>query len=353
MFYNVFKLFLIASCSFATFANAVNPNVANLPEPVSNNAVAMVNTTDGQYLISFMGLGQGKTYKDVHNKVWAVNLNDNMWQAKKPVPSSLPLSGRLASVAIGVDEFAYLFGGYTVSADHQEISSPDSFQYDVLTDSYKTLAPMPVPVDDSVALVYQQRYIYLISGWHNAGNVNLVQIYDIKNNTWQQGSPFLGIPVFGQAGAISNNTMVICDGVMVEAQLLKRRTYKGISQCLKGQIDPKQPKNIDWQLIQHPTGVSRYRMAAAGQENKLYFVGGSSNPYNYSGVGYDGQPAPASAELWTYSVDTNQWQVQPVNSKTMDHRGLIMINNEMLTIGGMNDKQQVIDTVTIHVIPPS
>lgn len=25
---------------------------------------------------------------------------------------------------------------------------------------------MPVPVDDSVALVYRDRYVYLVSGWH-------------------------------------------------------------------------------------------------------------------------------------------------------------------------------------------
>lgn len=344
-----FLLLTIGLNAFIAFSSAAN--IANLPEPVSNNAVAMVNTEQGKFIISFMGLGQGKTYQDVHNKVWALSVKENTWQEKQPVPSSLPLAGRLASVAIGVGRFAYLFGGYTVSADHQEISSPDSFQYDVLNDSYKKLAPMPVPVDDSVALVYQQRYIYLISGWHNAGNVNLVQIYDIKTNTWQQGSPFLGVPVFGQAAAISGNTMVICDGVMVQPQLLKRRTYKAISQCLKGVIDTKQVNKIDWQLLQHPTGVSRYRMAAAAHDDKLYFVGGSSNPYNYNGMGYNGKPAPASAEVWVYSLADTQWQVKPLGVKTMDHRGLIILNNKMLIIGGMNDQQKVVNSVTSHSIP--
>jgi hypothetical protein len=41
---------------------------------------------------------------------------------------------------------------------------------------------MPVPVDDDISLPYQSRYIYLISGWHNDGNVNLVQLYDTKTN---------------------------------------------------------------------------------------------------------------------------------------------------------------------------
>ena len=49
---------------------------------------------------------------------------------------------------------------------------------------------MPVPVDDSVALSYKERYIYLISGWHNDGNVNLVQVYDTKKQYMAAGVAF-------------------------------------------------------------------------------------------------------------------------------------------------------------------
>ena len=129
----------------------------------------------------------------------------------------MPLKGRLASTAVGLGEYAYIFGGYTVDSDHTEISSPDVYRFDIKNNTYKHLASMPVPVDDSVAISYKERYIYLISGWHNDGNVNLVQVYDTKNNTWQQASPFLGEPVFGQAAAISGNTIVICDGVKTQA----------------------------------------------------------------------------------------------------------------------------------------
>jgi hypothetical protein len=134
-----------------------------LPEAVSNNAVASVSTDSGNYLLSFMGLGKGKTHLDVHNKVWALKLNTtlsvNSWQQKSPVPSSLPLKGRLASIAVGVKDKAYLFGGYTVAEDHTEVSSPDNFAYQVTTDHYTKIANTPVPVDDAIALVYQQRFI--------------------------------------------------------------------------------------------------------------------------------------------------------------------------------------------------
>ncbi|WNC71966.1 kelch repeat-containing protein [Thalassotalea psychrophila] len=333
--------------SVFSFIAIANPLVLpNLPEPVTNNAVAQVTTSQGDYLISFMGLGGNKTYKDVHNRVWALKLGNKQWQSKNPVPASLPLPGRLASVAVGVGPYAYVFGGYTVASDHQEISSPDVYRYDVVKDTYKVLPSMPVPVDDSVALVYQQRYIYLVSGWHNAGNVNLVQVYDIKNNSWQQASPFLGKPVFGQAGAIVGNTLLVCDGVIVQPQLLKRRTYQDIAQCLKGTIDESNPLKIDWQLVEHPTGQGRYRMASAGVNGSILFIGGSTNPYNFNGMGYNGIAAPATSEIWLFDPNTNKWIMQlGSHDKSMDHRGLLIYKSQLIIVGGMDDNQQVVNSV--------
>ncbi|WP_394173826.1 Kelch repeat-containing protein [Thalassotalea litorea] len=325
-----------------------------LPEPVTNNAVAKVSNPDGEYLISFMGLGAGKTYKDVHNRALALKIGDSTWQSIASVPASLSLPGRLASVAVGVNEYAYLFGGYTVAKDHSEISSPDVFRYDIRHDRYKRLAPMPVPVDDSVALVYQQRYIYLVSGWHNAGNVNLVQVYDILTDSWQQASPFLGQPVFGHAGAIIGGHMIICDGVKVVPKLNARREYAPEGQCLSGIIDDKNPLDIDWRLIPHPTGYGRYRMAAGATNSHFVFVGGSENPYNYNGVGYNGVPSKANGDIWLYSAKDSHWQVitaGDANPATMDHRGLITVGEHLLTIGGMNSNQKVLNNVEILELP--
>ncbi|WP_371187918.1 Kelch repeat-containing protein [Thalassotalea maritima] len=319
-----------------------------LPEPVTNNAVAKVSTQQGDYIVSFMGLGVGKTYQDVHNKVWSLKLGDNEWQAKTPVPSSLPLKGRLASIAAPVGDYIYLFGGYTVGADHSEISSPDSFRYDVINDQYQPIATMPVAVDDSVALVYQNRYIYLISGWHNAGNVNLVQIYDTQSNTWQQGSPYLGEPVFGHAAAISDNVIVVCDGVKVQANLLQRRSYAMVNQCLKGEIESGSPARIDWQQIPHPTQVGRYRMAASEYRGKMIFVGGSTNAYNYNGIGYNGEPSQPTSQIWLFDAKTNTWQVARDVVSSMDHRALLQLDNQLVTIGGMQENQQVSQKVLVH-----
>ncbi|MBL1383270.1 MAG: galactose oxidase [Colwellia sp.] len=326
--------------------SALLASIPALPEPVANNAVAKVTAQNNTYFLSFMGLASNKQFSDVHNKVWALKLGESQWQAKLAVPSSLPIKGRLASTAVGIGKYAYVFGGYTVAADHTEISSPDVYKYNITTNSYTQLKSMPVPVDDSVALSYKERYIYLISGWHNDGNVNLVQVYDTKNNTWQQASPFLGEPVFGQAAAISGNTIVICDGVKTQANPSSRRSFSGVAQCLKGTINANNPQKIDWRTLPHPTGEAHYRMAATSYNGHIYMLAGSSNPYNYNGIGYNKQPAPASRHVWRFNIKNNTWQVmQPLKTATMDHRGLLEHNGILYRIGGMNNQQQVINDV--------
>lgn len=325
-------------------SSSVMAQLPALPEAVANNAVAQVTVDNDTYLLSFMGLGAGKTYKDVHNKAWALRVGDEKWREISPVPSSLTLKGRLASIAVGVGELTYIFGGYTVAKDHTEISSPDNFVYSVANDSYTTIAKTPVPVDDAIALVYQARYIYLISGWHNDGNVNLTQVYDIKTNSWQQASPFYGAPTFGHAGGIVENKMLVCDGVAVKPRTEARRTFAVKAQCFSGTIDKQNPLKIDWRIVEHPTGVSRYRMAAVGRVNsaEIIFIGGSTNPYNYNGIGYNGEPATPDNRIWIFNTISTQWHLKASATGTMDHRGLIELGNRFYTIGGMVNNQTVI-----------
>jgi N-acetylneuraminic acid mutarotase len=343
MFLKLYKALFFAAALWSVILPSVAESLPDLPEPVSNNAVAKVSTSSADYLISFMGLAERKDYASVHNRVWVLKVGNDTWQSGKPVPSSLPLKGRLAGVAVGVANNAYVFGGYTVAQDHTEISSPDNFRYNPATDQYTKIARTPIPVDDAVALVYLQRYVYLISGWHNDGNVNLVQVYDVDTDSWFQASPFLGTAVFGHAGAILHNKMLICDGVVVKAQQQKRRTFESEAACYLGLIDSKKPTKIDWRLLQHPTGQARYRMAATGSEQhqKLVFWGGSANPYNYNGVGYNGKPSSPSSKLWVFDIESSKWTIFNREFASMDHRGLLELNGEFIVLGGMSYSQEV------------
>lgn len=351
---SLLALFSLLSCTIALASDNAETKSPPLPQPSANNAVATLNIDDTQFVFSFMGLFDGKTHHDVHNKAWQLKIENDepaTWQAIPDVPSSLSLKGRLASVAVGVNDSVYLFGGYTVASDHSEISTPDVYKYNPITATYSALRSMPVPVDDAVALVYQSRFIYLISGWHNDGNVNLVQIYDTKQNTWQQGSPFLGKPVFGHAGGIVDNVMVVCDGVSIIPHENKRRSFGAETACFRGEINKETPTKIDWRVIEHPTKKSRYRMASAGDNERMliHFVGGSTTPYNYNGIGYDGKPAEPDNAIWSYDITNNSWSVVHSSHSTMDHRGLLNIKGTWYTVGGMKENQTVTGDTVPHI----
>jgi len=344
---------LVATALITTSVNASQLNLSNMPKSVANNSVAYVTVNNQDFLLSFNGLLANKTYKDATNLAFRLDVSSNQWQQISSVPMQFPtdnLIGRLASIAIGINEHAYIFGGYTVAKDHSEVSVPDVYKYHAKSDKYQQLAPMPVPVDDTVALVYQQKYIYLVSGWHNSGNVNLVQAYNTETNTWSQATPFPGKPVFGHAAGIVENTMIVCDGVKIEFHQQKRRSYAPEAACYKGVISADNPEKIDWFTLEHPTGIGRYRMAAVGNEenNEIIFVGGSDNPYNYNGIGYNGKPSEPDSSIWIYNVDKQQWSFKRSKVATMDHRGLLIVKGKWITLGGMLKNQQVTNQVIEH-----
>lgn len=318
---------------------------APLPVAISNNAVASLKAGRREYLVSFNGLGEGKTHADTLASTWIYDSRSRDWTEADPVPGEV---GRLASVAAAADGRVYIFGGYTVAGDGAEVSTPWTHAFDPRKRRFEERAPMPVPVDDAVAVTFDDRYIYLVSGWHDLGNVNLVQRYDTRKNTWVQATPIPGPAVFGHAGGIVGNTIVYCDGVTVEAHDDRARDFVAVPDCYLGIIDDEDGRRIDWRSVDYHPGLPRYRMAAAGVAavNGVLFLGGSENPYNYNGVGYDGQPSEPAGGALLFDIDTQSWRELGFEGEaTMDHRGLVPFAGHWLTVGGMASGQRVTDRV--------
>lgn len=337
-------LFVVTACGRDSGQKLLWQEVNKLPEPVSNNAVASVAVGESLFVYSFMGISEDKTYKDIHSKAFKYNVEKNTWRRIEDVPGD---SGRLAATAATVGEKIYIFGGYTVAKDGSESSVPDVYLLDPLTDDFSLISKMPVPVDDAVSLVYKDRYIYLISGWHNNDNVNNVQIFDTHNNQWQQATPFPGPPVFGHAGGIAGNKIVIADGVkVVEGEKEGVRSFIMSPESWLGIIKNGDIAEINWKKLPEHPGDARYRMAAIGDEEKIIFAGGSSNPYNYNGIGYNGKPSVPDSSIFAYSLKDSAWQelaTAPV--ATMDHRSLIKAGKWFYLVGGMLNQQEVSDRV--------
>ena len=324
--------------------------LSSLPEPVTNNAVATVTVGPRQFVVSFNGLGAGKTYRDTRSSTYVLDVELGTWEEAAPVPGDV---GRLASAAVAVGERAFVFGGYTVAEDGTEVSTPWVHAFDPIEGTYEARAPMPVPVDDMVTVVYQDRYVYLLSGWHDVGNVNLVQLYDTDEDRWVQATPIPGAAVFGHAGGIVGGSIVYCDGVAVRANAMRRRDFVAQAACFAGTIDPSDRRRIDWRTIDPHPGPPRYRMAASGvaDRNGVLFVGGTDNPYNYDGIGYDGRPATPVAGGMLLDLETLSWRVLPQDTApTMDHRALVPLAGGWATVGGMRGDRTVSADVVAFTI---
>ena len=328
--------------------NILAENIAGLPIPVSNNAVTTVNVEDRQFVVSFAGLGEGRGHSDTLSMTLVLDSESGRWRESTPLPGGV---GRLASVAASVGELAYVFGGYTVASDGSEESLPYVHTFDPVTEEFTELSGMPVPVDDALAVTYSDRFIYLISGWHDLGNVNLVQRYDVVSDTWVQAMPILGKSVFGHAGGIVGNRIIYCDGVAVRPFADRSRDFVANDECFFGIIDESDSRRIDWRLVPSHPGLPRYRMAAAGIDslNAVVFIGGSENPYNYNGIGYDGEPSEPVGGALLFDLDSLSWRELSIDGPaTMDHRGLVPYGDRWLTVGGMLADQEVTDQVITY-----
>jgi len=319
-----------------------------LPNPVTNNAVVSVQSGSAEFVISFAGLGVGRSHADTLAVTYVFDSRTNEWTEAGPLPGG---TGRLAAVAAAANDLAYVFGGYTVAKDGTEVSTPWVHAFDPVSRSFEELQPMPVPVDDAVAVTYDDRFIYLISGWHDLGNVNLVQLYDTQTGNWVQATPTPGRGVFGNAGGIVGNTIVYCDGVAIEVHADRRRDFVPSDECFTGLIDKHDPRRIDWRTMPAHPGSPRYRMAAAGitRLNSVVFVGGSDNPYNYNGIGYNGEPSQPLGDILRYDLQRQSWSTYSSGAAgSMDHRALVGFRGAWLTVGGMLGDQRVTDRVVAY-----
>ena len=318
-----------------------------MPVPVANNSVALTGDRNHYRIYSFLGLLSGKTWSDVTDRAFEYDSLRQGWQEIDPVPGG---QGRLAGTAQTVAGKVYVLGGYTVAEDGSEVSWPGVYQLDPQSKLYTELSPMPVPVDDTVSAVYQDRYIYLVSGWHDTDNVDNVQVYDSMTDQWRQATPYPGPALFGHAGGLVDNRLLVCDGVkVVPLAEPGKRAFVISDVCYLGVIDRDDGSRIEWRQVDAHPGVPLYRAAAAALNGLLVFAGGTDNPYNYDGIGYDSNPSAPLNGVQAFDPVNEAWISLPDLAKaSMDHRGLMTLDGKALIAGGMNEAQQVIATVQIY-----
>jgi hypothetical protein len=345
-------LFVVLIVGHGTLAMGGPVSLSPAPVARSNWAVARL----GDQVFTFYGLGPDKTSSDIARDVYALNLRSGLWRKVGDIPVE---RGRLASTAITVAGAIYVVGGYTVSPSGAETSTPEVLRFTPDSGRFATETLMPTPVDDTVAMPWRDRWVVLVSGWHNNANVSDVQVYDTKTKKWTSGTPWPGTPVFGHAGGLVEDSMVICDGVTATKQADGKNLFAITNDCREGSLDASRVGTVRWRRLPAHPGAPLYRAGAVGSSAsgvaQIVFAGGSGRPYNYNGIGYDHTPSEPSSEVFSFAPERGVWEAHAALPEAgMDLRGLIALDGTYGLFGAMRSNQRVSgDIIQFSLKPPA
>ena len=327
--------------SLSVLAQSIT-RLADMPEPVTNQAITFAKVNGEGFVYSFAGLDSTKLFSGIHQKGFKYDVVNDVWQEIDPLPSG---NGRIAAGASRVKDKIYIIGGYEVFEDDSEISVDLVHVYDPSTDSFLPDAtPIPVAIDDHVQAVWRDSLIYVVTGWSNTTNVPNVQIYNPSLDEWSMGT---SVPdnntykVFGSSGVIVGDTIYYAGGVRIIGGAF------GFSNVLrKGVINPQDPTEISWthQLAFNAKG---YRMGAATWDEQVpIWIGGSEVAYNYDGLAYNtGIGVEPYERILQLEPVSNNLSETMVNLPIMDNREVAQLDrNAILVCGGMSPGQQVSKT---------
>lgn len=299
-----------------------------LPQPVANNALAAATSGGRCLLVSAGGIDTSRAAAGIVASAFLWREGDDSWSELPALPADPP---RIASSAVSLRGAVYVFGGYSVAGNGDESSHADMFALDLESGEWSSAAPLPVPIDDAVAVAWRDRFILVVSGWSNTASVADVQVYDADTGEWSLAGDFPGISVFGGAGAVWQDELVVVDGVRSAGG------FSLVNQVWVAALDPEQPTALAWRdLGAHPP-PARYRAAAGAVDGLFILTAGTADPYNYDGLSYDsGQPSAPLADSIVRAAGASAWSEGPAQPiATMDHRALAGCGDLLYGAGGM------------------
>lgn len=329
-------------------ADAGDPRVwrraPSLLLPVTNNAVAAAETNGSCTLYNAMGVDETLTPAGFGIRAQQWHEGTERWLAMPSVPSD---AGRIAASAAVVRNRFYVLGGYKVEEDGAEISFGAVHAFDIATAAWATVEPLPVYVGDQVAVAWRDRWIVSVGGRSDGEPVNAVQVFDAESGTWAAGTAFPGTPVFGHAGALVGDQLLIVDGAT--------RTPDGIemvNQAWLATLDPEDPSAITWEDLGEHLGPARYRAAGGFAWGQIaWFHGGSEEAYNYDGRAYATDlpvvPLPTTL-VFDFAARSFAMHDKLKPVATMDHRSLVNCGGRLYTLGGLVQGPEVTSDVWVY-----
>lgn len=304
--------------------------VTDFPEPVTNNAVCEGFSTEGVFIYSFAGIDSTLQSTGVHLRSWRMNTQTLMVDQLPDLPDTL---GKIATAASRVGNVIYILGGYHVFPNGNELSSNKLHRFDIAQNQFiSDGTPIPVPIDDHVQAVYKDSLIFVVTGWSNTGNVPDVQVYNTYTNSWQSGTPTPNnnnYKCFGASGQIIGDTLYYFGGAA-------GFNFSAQTELRKGFINPLDPTDISWNVVELSPILEGYRSAACLTDQAIHWLGGSNVTYNYNAIAYNGSGLVSPSDHTVFYHPNGSWGSEPGMNIPMDLRGVANIStNRKQLIGGI------------------
>ncbi|MBZ0266524.1 hypothetical protein K8I85_00075, partial [bacterium] len=317
---------------------------APAPMPIANNAVTTHALAGTTFVYSFLGIDSTLVPAGISHQATRLNTVSNTWELLPDVPS---VKAKIAACAFTLGDSVYVVGGYAVDDNGFETTNARMDVMDPATATWgDRRANVPVRVDDMVAGTWNDTHAILVSGWSSNHNVPDVQAWEKAADTWAAATPIPDFGTFGGAGGVTGDKIVFVDGVADTGTF----SFDLVNRVLVGTINPLDPTDITWEDRGPHPGLPTYRAASwniPGDPDRIVFCGGTDNPYNFDGQGYDGHPSEPLGQVWSYHIPSGTvvfHDDKPV--PTMDHRGFPWGDGRMWIVGGMEAGQMVTDRVS-------
>lgn len=311
--------------------------LAPIPERVANNAVCGAVINSQEYVYTFGGIDSSKTHSGIHNRCYKYDVGAANWLALPDLPSS---PTRIAAGATVIDSIAYIIGGYHVFANGSEQSSNLVHRLDLNADTFLVNgANLPKATDDHIQCAYKDSLIFIVTGWSQTANIPDVQIYNPALDTWLIGTSVPNTHYyksFGASGTILGDTLYYFGGARMG------NNFPITNLIRKGYINPDSITDIEWTIDTISTSLVGYRMASTKVDDKLLWIGGSDQTYNYNGIAYQGNvPVEPNNRVLEYWPKNNSWDTSFHSMINMDLRGIASFNCNLYLVGGMASNQKV------------
>jgi N-acetylneuraminic acid mutarotase len=203
----------------------------------------------------------------------------NTWQSVAPLP--IPVTG--VSVTAGLDGRIYAIGGLT---DQDTVSGAvQVYDPSAPTPAWTSVAPLPVPVFWAAATTGADGRIYVVGGYPTTQGsqpgVNTVQIYDPVSNSWSIAAP-ISVPRYVLAAATGPDGRVYAlPGGSVSGTINVVEAYSASTNA--------------WTTVASLNTARQAEAAVTTSDGRIFAIGGS-DPAN-----------DLLATVEAYSTGTNTW----------------------------------------------